>query len=178
MESFTNDFKELQALYGPQDDKDPYNWSQFKMNTDDDLDALEAEIADAEGKSRHSKLRKSSEERIVQDFDVAEYATEEADMDAEGDASADDRPRRIKFTDIDSGEEKLVPIEDHKLLRDDEGHLWAGFIIHNDTTQKITPGVRILSFRTLVVVGNGRGTAGFGKGKGLTADLSLASAFR
>lgn len=164
-------------MYGPQDDNDPFNWSQFKMNFDDDLDALEADIA-ADDEKAPRLTNQSSEENSVKDFDFAKFAAEEAEMDADGETSGEERPRRIKFTDIESGEEKLVPIEDHKLLKDEEGHLWAGFIIHNDTTQKITPGVRILSFRTLVVVGNGRGTAGFGKGKGLTADLSLASAFR
>ena len=178
MEAFTNDFKELKALYGPLDEKDPFNWSQFKMNIDDDLDVFDAENAATAGKSSRVTSKQVPEEDTVKDFDVTDFAAEETDIDADGGVSGDNRKRRIKFTDIESGEEKLVPLEDHKILKDEEGHLWAGFIINNDTTQKITPGVRILSFRTLVVVGNGRGTAGFGKGKGLTADLSLASAFR
>ena len=178
MEAFTNDFKDFEALYGARDEKDPYNWAQFKLNHEDDLENLEAELAAVEGKSQRSIQSSPENGREMRELDVADYVTEDDDGNIESETGGVDRRRRIKFTDIESGEEKLVPIEDHRFLKDEEGHLWAGFIIHNDTTQKITPGVRILSFRTLVVVGNGRGTAGFGKGKGLTADLALASAFR
>jgi hypothetical protein len=190
IDNFSRDFRELQIMYGPMDEDDPFNWAKFKMDTAEEVEKLEVELAKLDSKGRmvptsgkpdKSESVESGRELALEDDVVfpsdAGLDAEETSETVDG-ATSFDGPRRVVMRDLETGEERLVPMEDHKILKDKDGHLWSGVILNNDTTQKITPGVRILSFRTLVVVGNARGTAGFGKGKGLTADLSLASAFR
>lgn len=46
------------------------------------------------------------------------------------------------------------------------------------TSSTISSGNRVLSYRSLVVIGNMRGAAGFGMGKAPTADKSIEAAFR
>eukprot|EP00952_Eustigmatos_sp_NYUAD-ZCMA_P011276 45879-Eustigmatos_ZCMA.PRE.1 len=47
---------------------------------------------------------------------------------------------------------------------------WSHFLVDTDTTQKIIKGGHVLSYRALIVTGNGRGCAGWGVGKGATAE--------
>jgi hypothetical protein len=63
-------------------------------------------------------------------------------------------------------------------MEDDEGRVWSGQIIDTDITQKTLPGNRMLSHRCLVVIGDGRGTAGYGMGKGFGAPEALRNAYR
>ena len=63
-------------------------------------------------------------------------------------------------------------------LMDYDGHTWSGVIVHQDTTQKVVPGERIISYRCLVSIGNRKGAGGFGMGKGADADIALRNAFR
>jgi small subunit ribosomal protein S5 len=88
------------------------------------------------------------------------------------------------------GEHKMVynelgeqVVATHKLenvleLKDKDGRQWYGAILNNDTVQKVMPGDRQMSARCLVVIGNARGTAGFGMGKGKEASDALNAAFR
>lgn len=63
-------------------------------------------------------------------------------------------------------------------IRDEYGFVWQGTVLDTDSVQKTMPGKRIASSRALVVIGNMRGTAGFGSGKGKTAALAVEAAFR
>lgn len=63
-------------------------------------------------------------------------------------------------------------------IRDAQGRLWSGAVIKTGTTQKVVAGGRIMTYRTLVVIGNGQGAAGYGSGKGATPADALESAFR
>lgn len=63
-------------------------------------------------------------------------------------------------------------------VRDEYGFVWHGTVLDTDSVQKTMPGKRIASNRALVVIGNMRGTAGFGSGKGKTAALAVEAAFR
>lgn len=55
---------------------------------------------------------------------------------------------------------------------------WAKMIVDTDTTQKTLPGGRVMSYRMLVVVGNLKGSGGFGMGKGDTQEEAKIRAFR
>lgn len=63
-------------------------------------------------------------------------------------------------------------------VRGDDGQLWYATIMDTDMVQKTLPGKRIASHRALIVIGNLRGTAGFGTGKGSTPALAVEAAFR
>jgi small subunit ribosomal protein S5 len=82
-------------------------------------------------------------------------------------------------------EEKIVKetaidrkILDPTVLRDEDGKIWSGSIVHTDMVQKTMPGNRIASHRALVVIGNLRGTGGFGMGKGKNVGDAVNAAFR
>lgn len=81
----------------------------------------------------------------------------------------------------DNKAEKEEEQEDHydsKVLMDSNGCLWSGLIINEDMTQKTTPAGRVMSHRCLVVIGNMRGSAGYGMGKGESINIALDCAFR
>ena len=61
---------------------------------------------------------------------------------------------------------------------DAKGHIWYPIILDNDTVQKTMPGNRMVSHRALVMVGNLKGSGGFGIGKASTPAEALTLAFR
>lgn len=63
-------------------------------------------------------------------------------------------------------------------VRDENGYVWHGTVMDSDMVQKTMPGKRVASHRALVVIGNMRGAAGFGSGKGKTPALAVEAAFR
>eukprot|EP01084_Bolivina_argentea_P316684 548999_1 len=67
--------------------------------------------------------------------------------------------------------------EDHKLLPWLTGS-WMDVVINTDTTQKVVNGGNIMSHRALVCTGNGKGTAGFGIGKGANEAVAVKKALR
>jgi hypothetical protein len=67
---------------------------------------------------------------------------------------------------------------DRMELIDKEGRLWSGCIIDNDMVQHTLPGGRVASHRALVAVGNGRGSGGYGIGKGSSPVVAVNNAFR
>jgi small subunit ribosomal protein S5 len=77
-----------------------------------------------------------------------------------------------------TGETERISLENPEKLVDSDGHVWAGAILDTDMTQKTMPGNRIATHRVLVVVGNLKGAAGFGVGKGKNPQEAVNSAFR
>eukprot|EP01039_Chlorochromonas_danica_P003349 gene3349-3672_t len=77
----------------------------------------------------------------------------------------------------DDGDLNEISMDGPELI-DDNGHAWSGVIIDTDMTQKTMPGQRIGTFRALVCVGNCKGTAGMGMGKGAGAREAIEAAFR
>lgn len=55
---------------------------------------------------------------------------------------------------------------------------WVKMLVDTDTTQKIIKGGHILSYRALVVVGNIKGSGGWGIGKGASAEEAKVRAYR
>eukprot|EP01034_Spumella_vulgaris_P021583 gene21583-27621_t len=157
MRRFSSDFKEIEAFLGPANVNDPFDWTQFRMNTEDETSRLKAQVK------------------------VAETARAEKVLEAlygpEGKQSwKKDKELLIKGED---GEPDVrVSLEDPNKLRGRDGTVWSGVILDEDTVQKVTPGQRLITFRVLVVVGNMRGACGFGMGKGATGADALNNAFR
>lgn len=77
----------------------------------------------------------------------------------------------------DDGDLNEISLDGPDLI-DDNGQAWSGVIIDSDMTQKTMPGQRIGTYRALVCVGNCKGTAGMGMGKGAGAREAIEAAFR
>jgi len=58
------------------------------------------------------------------------------------------------------------------------GNIWSLIDVDSDLTQKTMPGGRMMSYRSLVVLGNLKGTGGFGIGKGKTPMAAYNAAIR
>lgn len=91
--------------------------------------------------------------------------SEQADSESDKDKSEDDEEEKTKIVNINQ-------------IEDSEGRLWSGAILHADTVQKTMPGNRVMRHRSLVIVGNLKGSGGFGMGKGKTPADATAAAFR
>eukprot|EP00595_Chromulina_sp_UTEXLB2642_P001191 CAMPEP_0196763470 /NCGR_PEP_ID=MMETSP1095-20130614/4123_1 /TAXON_ID=96789 ORGANISM="Chromulina nebulosa, Strain UTEXLB2642" /NCGR_SAMPLE_ID=MMETSP1095 /ASSEMBLY_ACC=CAM_ASM_000446 /LENGTH=673 /DNA_ID=CAMNT_0042116705 /DNA_START=730 /DNA_END=2752 /DNA_ORIENTATION=- len=98
------------------------------------------------------------------------------DDDFESKDDNDDKDDRDDKDDKDDNEDKDET--DELELVDDDGRVWSGIILDNDTTQKILPGNRLTSYRVLVVIGNARGSGGYGMGKGTEPSKAVDAAFR
>lgn len=146
MSKFAEDFSEISSLLGPVDESDSFNWSQFRMETNDDVERLFLTAA-------------SLGEKAIEK-NVSNVLGEKSDKSS---ASFDAKKPGL-----------LNP----SILRDADGRMWSGVILDTDMVQKTMPGNRVGTHRALVVIGNLRGTAGFGMGKGKTSGDALNSAFR
>lgn len=85
---------------------------------------------------------------------------------------------QIVLEGMDGEETVKVNLFDGEALQDAEGQTWSGIILNTDMTQKTMPGGRVLSHRVLVVIGNLRGAAGYGMGKGKDPKTAIEAAFR
>jgi small subunit ribosomal protein S5 len=63
-------------------------------------------------------------------------------------------------------------------LRDERGTKWSVTVIDNRVTQKVVRGGYKMSHKAMVVVGNGRGVAGYGVGKGPEPEDALKKSLR
>lgn len=79
---------------------------------------------------------------------------------------------------INTTNKTVVSLEDPTVLKDRNGNFWSGVVLNTDIVQKTTPGNRVNTHRALVVVGNLKGAAGFGMGKGKSGTDAVNSAFR
>jgi len=53
---------------------------------------------------------------------------------------------------------------DMTTLTDSDTHIWSGVVLNSDMVQKTMAGGRVFSYRALVMIGNLKGTGGFGVG--------------
>lgn len=93
-------------------------------------------------------------------------------------ADTEERIERKNEYELDEDGNLVKIVLDPTQLIDRDGRVWSGIILDEDTTQKILPGNRIMSYRALVMIGNMRGAGGFGVGKAATADKAVEAAFR
>jgi small subunit ribosomal protein S5 len=151
--SFVHDFRATEAFFGPGNENDPFDWTQFKIEEWDDIIKLQEKM-------------KASDESFM--------ANPEEGAGMKGKKGK----KNIVVKGEDDEEDETVSLEDINELTDSDGRLWSGAILDTDQVQKTMPGNRMMSHRALVVVGNLRGVAGFGMGKSKTTGDAVNAAFR
>lgn len=144
---FSHDFNEIAAVLGPIDQSDNFNWSQFRMETNEDVERLYVKAVELGEKAAEKNVNAVLGENIEKQI-------------------------------ANSSEAKKTTLLNPSILRDADGRMWSGVILDTDMVQKTMPGNRVGTHRALVVVGNLRGSAGYGMGKGKTTGDALNSAFR
>lgn len=151
---------------------DDSNTINSNVDNDDDDIKLLADDSDVDTASRSDQVNKkiattekAQRNQIIQNRkqlllqEKLQLRTQVAKEEASGDRK---------------GENQFNPT----ILRDAEGRVWSGTILNTDMTQKTLPGGRLASHRALVVIGNLRGTAGYGMGKGNEPNDAIDNAFR
>lgn len=198
MYTFLADFQDFIAAFGQPSDSDVLDWSQFDILDDKDLmkiqSALKARELELEGNPQAMQtpisdnsvdeyVEKVSSE-ISQFSDLNEssspkprYSLDDDDNDVEIFKNRRKRREDDIIVEGQDGDEKISLLDPSSLV-DRDGRPWSGIILHTDTTQKVLPGQRLMSYRALVMIGNLRGAGGFGVGKGQSADKAIESAFR
>lgn len=151
MASFCADFKDMNAFFGEKNESNPFDWSQFRIETGDDIDRLTADMREHEKQS---------------------FSLNNGNITRKSDS------KTIVINEVDGDKGTVISLEDPLQLKDKEGRLWSGAILNTDTVQKPMPGNRVNSHRALVVVGNMKGACGFGMGKGKTGGDAVNAAFR
>ena len=191
MLQFSSDFHDIEAALGPSNTDDIYEWNKFMSNDDDSLQALAEDLrfysgsskSDRKDAAREKRIADAKEKRrvrkegIVQDHENINIMSSEMKCGELPDPTKPDCDSELDFS-VNQTEKESYDEFDASRLMDYDGHLWSGVIVHQDTTQKVVPGERIISYRCLVTIGNRRGAGGFGMGKGADADIALRNAFR
>ncbi len=186
MKKITSDFRELSAFFGKPDETDDFSWSQFKADTAEQMEKLNIAIKKAE-EEQIDKMMKSLKKN---QRNTHRFNEDKASSSGENDQTTDsEKPLSIvvpaesadeieTVVTIDKGNRDQTVYDDPTVLKDRDGNFWSGVILNTDMVQRVTPGDRVGSHRVLVVVGNLRGAAGFGMGKGKTPADALKGAFR
>ena len=215
MNSFLDEFQELQSALGNPDAEDKFNWSRFSMATPDDEHELAEQVKMEEfyEKNKEQLALSASLRQYMESDDNDEdedgedgensvsMGSKKAGVDVDSDVGEEDgedeedeieKFRRIREPDDGVRQKKYakrnvkihqtdgndIDLEDVDSLTDKDGHVWGGFVVDTDVVQKVTPGNRIMRYRTLVVVGNLRGSCGFGVGKAEEIQMATKYAFR
>lgn len=208
MLKFTHDFEDWEATLGPASPDDIYAWNNFLLESEEDYDRLEADLrsynymqydkgAAKEEKRVNAKrakmyARKSARGEYVPEEYLGKAQSEEG-VDTEGEVpkalteGESEGKEEVKAEEDEDSDEAFMKNATEKdsydkfdvdAVADHDGHLWSGIVVHSDTTQKITPGGRVMSHRALVCIGNMKGVGGYGMGKGETSSIALSNAFR
>ena len=204
MRKFTSDFEDWEATLGPASQDDVYAWNNFVLENEEDYSRLEADLRSynykqyenaaakeekrVQAKREKALARKRNKGLLVEEdlekeaaatsSDVAGEAAEGEEEGGEKSAADEEAEADRAFLDSAAVEKESYDKFDVDSVSDHDGHLWSGIIVHSDTTQKITPGGRVMSHRCLVCIGNMKGVGGYGMGKGDTANTALTNAFR
>lgn len=165
---------------------------------EDDLEVAsdsEDELIDSDSEVDFSDLDSDSDSDS--DFSSSDS---DSDSDSESDGESPDRPmsdledpgfdhsdedgapkkRDVNigsFRDEQGNELNLISTADGDMM-DTSGNSWSMIVLNTDTTQKTLPGGRTVTHRALVMMGNLKGSGGFGMGKGKTPADALTAACR
>lgn len=188
MLAFFEDYQDFAAAYGAPDESDPYDWSKFDMSQDEDvgrlLDALKQREKDLEinpylvnKKVKVQDYMKPSDADLDEEDELDEQSSIVRD---ELEAKFDDENTTFGNEEVQEKDKKSKNnLSDESMqFIDPDGRVWSGIIVDQDTVQKTLPGQRVISYRALVVIGNGRGVGGFGTGKAKAPNAAVAAAFR
>ena len=165
--AFTADFREMEALLGQPDEKDAFDWSQWRVEDGDDIERLQRELLLAEEQAEMGGAAGGARSG----YKGREKKSKET-------STLPDGKLIVVESDEPGAEPVKVSLEDPTALIDKDGRMWSGAILDTDMVQKTMPGNRVNTHRALVVVGNMRGAAGFGMGKGKTTADACNAAFR
>ncbi len=200
MAAFLADFRDFEAFFGKPNVEDSFDWTQFQGDVEAFKEELEecrkAGIAiekykqrknkastpeEDEEKTRQEMLRNQSfslemksmfkGKEDEQDTDSGNAAGAGGDLSDEEETTVDEHGNTIK-------RKASIKLDDPTTLTDAQGRVWTGYILDTDVTQTTMPGNRVISHRALVVIGNLKGSAGFGMGKGKNVDQAINAAFR
>lgn len=191
MSQFSRDFDDIEASLGPANPDDAYEWNNFMCNDEESLKALAEDLrfyngstkSDRKDAAHEKKIADAKQKRRDRREGVVQtgVSSETSDVDAEK-SEEEKEQEKLDQKDLDffndMKEKEKYDNFDADRLMDYDGHTWSGVIVHQDTTQKVVPGERIISYRCLVSIGNRKGAGGFGMGKGADADIALRNAFR
>jgi hypothetical protein len=111
-----------------------------------------------------------------------------ADADADEDFTFDDVEReeepeeeRDEMEDSEEDQNKRDSIMDFESIQpivDRDGRLWSGVLCSLDMIHRLARGQRSEKYRAFVVIGNGRGSAGYGVSKSQTEEVAINGAAR
>jgi ribosomal protein S5 len=163
MGRYTSDFGEIASLLGKADEGSAFDWSQFDLDTERDLEKLSGEMERADKEAVEQLVRQST----GRGSSAAGMGGVEGGVTVSGSDVV-----------IKDAEEKKVQGGRPGEIRDAEGNLWSACVLDTDMVQKTMPGNRVNTHRALVVVGNLRGAAGYGMGKGKTGQDAVSAACR
>ncbi len=197
--------KDSLGLYSDSDsDKDEQESSEDEfdlagMGSDDDFDS-DTEVAqggrgsdgeassgaDSDEDAEQRAARKKKEAKYRQALDKEQL---EEESDGEGGVrlvrrkkastadEVDEHGEKLKFHDEEGNPLNIVENANGDFV-DKSGTVWSLLVVDTDTVQKTLAGGRFVSHRALVVMGNLKGSAGFGMGKGKDIPQAMSAAIR
>jgi hypothetical protein len=144
----------------------------------------DSDSASSSGSDSSSSSSSTSSSEVDSDDEIANFGGKKKKLELDEqdeDDSVEERKLRKRmakvFMDQQGNEMRSLVLPNGDFI-DVSGNKWSMLVIDSDTTQKSLAGGRVLSHRTLVVMGNMQGTAGYGMGKGATPQDALDSACR
>lgn len=156
------------------------------MGADDDFDSDMDITSDGEASSG-ADSDEDAEQRAARKKKEAKFrqAREDEHLELESDGEGGERlvrrkkstGEKLKFTDEGGNELNVVENAQGDFV-DKSGSVWSLLVVDTDTVQKTLAGGRFVSHRALVVMGNLKGSAGFGVGKGKDVPQAMAAAVR
>jgi len=177
MNIFLSDYQDFVAAYGSPDESDPLNWSQFMILNSDDIKRLQSAMIQREKDldANPSLMNDSS----ISESHYMNGSSDRSSSDGQSLPLRSSKSRQMEY-DIDLGDGKTekIKVGEKSKYADPTGRAWSGLIIDTDTVQKTLPGMRVISYRALVMIGNLRGVGGFGTGKAATPSKAIEAAFR
>ena len=165
-DDFDSDFE---ALEGEGNGKD--GSSSDSSSSDSGFDSDENELQRAARKARKEADRKHRAENMHEESD-GEGGVRMVYRDP-----VPENIKGLKFADDEGNRLNIVPDRNGDFV-DESGTAWSMVVIDTDTTQKTLAGGRFVTHRALVVMGNLKGSAGFGMGKGKGPPEALTAACR
>jgi len=165
-DDFDSDFEALEG--GDAKGKDG---SSSDSSSDSGFDSDENELQRAARKARKEAERKHRAENMHEESD-GEGGVRMVYRDP-----VPENVKGLKFADDEGNRLNIVPDRNGDFV-DESGTTWSMVVIDTDTTQKTLAGGRFVTHRALVVMGNLKGSAGFGMGKGKGPPEALTAACR
>jgi hypothetical protein len=182
MLKYSSDFADIESMLGPANNT-PGNineWNNLLLEKREMYVNID-EVLRSFNPNKKQKLELDDKKKIILlDDEDEEGGDEEGKKSGDDEASASGVLEGGVISDeqfLQDGLEKKSYFN-VEMSRDHDGHIWNTIIVHEDQTQVVTSGGRVMSFRILLTIGNLKGVGGYGMGKGLTPQLALNSAFR